>query len=235
MPTSGERAKGSPEQGEDPPPKRDEIEQRAAKDWHGHSARQDLELQRHGVIIPRIFPGHGNDTHPPPALEAGAGARQRPYLQRLSYGGKVAGRSFGVDPFASGGFDVTKVGALLEAVHLRQSSVTIERLPWKRFIETYDRPGMLFYLDPPYFGSEGDYGKDLFDRSQFAEMAAALSGLQGDFLLSINDHPKIRETFSAFAMEAVPVIYSIGPENDHAASELVISSIAQPRLGELLV
>ncbi len=28
------------------------------------------------------------------------------------------------------------------------AGVIIENLPWRRFIERYDRPGTLFYLDP---------------------------------------------------------------------------------------
>lgn len=28
------------------------------------------------------------------------------------------------------------------------------------FLDRYDRPETMFYLDPPYFGSEGDYGKE---------------------------------------------------------------------------
>lgn len=30
-------------------------------------------------------------------------------------------------------------------------------------IKRYDSAGALFYLDPPYFGGEDDYGKGLFD------------------------------------------------------------------------
>jgi DNA adenine methylase len=81
-------------------------------------------------------------------------------------------------------FDVAKVGPLLEAAHERLSSVVIERLPWSDFLTRYDRPGTLFYLDPPYYGCENDYGRDLFDRAQFAQMADHLRTLKGRFLSS---------------------------------------------------
>jgi DNA adenine methylase len=68
---------------------------------------------------------------------------------------------------------------VLEAAHERLSSVVIERLPWSDFLARYDRPGTLFYLDPPYFGCETDYGRDLFDRSQFEAMAEQLRGIKG--------------------------------------------------------
>ncbi len=41
---------------------------------------------------------------------------------------------------------------------------------------------MLFYLDPPYFGNEGDYGKDLFSRDDFAALSEALKALRGRFI-----------------------------------------------------
>jgi DNA adenine methylase len=106
------------------------------------------------------------------------------YLQKLTFGGKVATRTFGMSTTGSARFDVAKVGPLLEAAHERLSSVVIERLPWSDFLTRYDRPGTLFYLDPPYYGCENDYGRDLFDRAQFAQMADQLRTLKGRFLLS---------------------------------------------------
>lgn len=157
------------------------------------------------------------------------------YLQRLSYGGKVRGRTFGVSPGEAGAFDVTKLVPLLEAIHERLAGVVIERLPWQDLLTRYDRPGMLFYLDPPYYGNEGDYGSDLFDRRQFSKMAKALASIDGKFILSLNDHPEVRRIFAGFAMVQVELLYSVGG-GDHTteARELVISNIAQVRLGEVM-
>jgi site-specific DNA-adenine methylase len=93
------------------------------------------------------------------------------------------------------------------------------------FLERYDRPGTLFYLDPPYFGSEGDYGAEMFSREQFDEMAEVLAGLKGQFLLSINDHKTVRQVFKAFPMVAVKTSYSImGGATERTVGELVIGS-----------
>lgn len=146
------------------------------------------------------------------------------YLQRLAFGGKVSGRSFGVDAANSGGFDVTKLQPMLEQLHERLAGVTIERLPWSDFIRRYDRPEMLFYLDPPYHGSEGDYGAGMFDRSEFSRMADQLRRIEGQFLLSINDVPEIRETFAGFAMAAVDLQYSVGNGSPVDACELIITN-----------
>ena len=157
------------------------------------------------------------------------------YLQRLAFGGKVTGRAFGVNPAVPSGFDMSKIAPLIEAIHERLSAVTIERLQWDRFLSRYDRPETLFYLDPPYYGCEGDYGKDLFDRDQFPLMADKLASIQGTFLLSLNDHPEVRRMFSDFAMHQVDLTYSVGGgDKTTPASELIISNVPQDQLSRIL-
>ncbi|MGE4321786.1 MAG: DNA adenine methylase [Sphingobium sp.] len=149
------------------------------------------------------------------------------YLQRLAFGGRVAGRTFGVAPINPSRFDVTKIGSMLEALHDRLASVTIERLPWQDFLRRYDRPGLLFYLDPPYFNSEGDYGQGMFGRDEFAEMAEQLASLKGRFILSLNDHPTVRDLFARFHLEDVRTTYHVGRNGaSGSARELIISSVA---------
>lgn len=145
------------------------------------------------------------------------------YLQRLAFGGKVAGQNFGVDPRSGAGFNLTRLEPLLADVHERLAGVTIECLDWLAFIDRYDRPETLFYLDPPYFGSEGDYGKALFTRDQFEVMAERLAKLKGRFILSINDVPAVRATFAGLRMEEVGLRYSVGGGKGTAARELIIS------------
>ncbi|NOW46724.1 DNA adenine methylase [Novosphingobium sp. SG751A] len=132
------------------------------------------------------------------------------YLQRLAFGGKVAGRRFGISPASPARFDVSKLGPMVEAVHERLSGVVIERLPWADFIARYDRAGTLFYLDPPYHGCEGDYGKGMFGREEFEQMAEQLRGISGRFILSLNDRPEVRRIFAGFEIEEVGVRYTIG-------------------------
>lgn len=145
------------------------------------------------------------------------------YLQRLAFGGKVAGRNFGVDARSAAGFNLTRLEPLLADIHERLAGVTIECLDWADFIDRYDRPETLFYLDPPYFGSEGDYGRELFARDQFALLAERLGKLQGRFILSINDVPEVRTLFGRFAIEEVGLRYSVGGGAGKAARELIIS------------
>lgn len=143
------------------------------------------------------------------------------YLQATAYGGKVAGRTFGVDPRSSGSFDVTRLGPRLEAIHERLAGVTIECLDFEAFIRRYDRPETLFYLDPPYWGSEGDYGKDLFGRPDFDRLTAVLKGLQGRFILSINDTPEVRSKVAGWKVLEAELTYSISGRATRAR-ELIV-------------
>lgn len=145
------------------------------------------------------------------------------YLQRLAFGGKVAGQSFGVDPRSSAGFNLTTLEPLLADVHHRLAGVVIEQLDWLAFVDRYDRPETLFYLDPPYHGSEGDYGKGMFGRDQFAVLADRLGRLKGRFILSINDVPAIREAFAGFSMEEVNLDYTVGGGKGRPAKELIVT------------
>jgi DNA adenine methylase len=132
------------------------------------------------------------------------------YLQRLSFGGKVASRSFGIDTAGPARFDVNRLAPLLEAVHERLSGVWIECLGWQAFIERWDRPGTLFYLDPPYWGTEHYYGRGMFERSEFELLSAALQRLQGRFILSLNDVPEVRELFAWATIDTVELSYQAG-------------------------
>ncbi|PZQ56288.1 MAG: DNA methyltransferase [Novosphingobium pentaromativorans] len=147
------------------------------------------------------------------------------YLQRLAFGGKIVGRTFGVSAGTTSRFNVTKLEPVLADIHERLAGVVIEQLPFDKFIARYDRPGMLFYLDPPYFGCETDYGAGAFDRADFERLAAILAGARGKFLLSINDTPEVREIFSAFEIRDIETTWTISSEAKKV-NELIISNFA---------
>ncbi len=147
------------------------------------------------------------------------------YLQRLSYGGKVAGRSFGVDRTRGARFNLVKLASDLEDIHERLAGVVVENLDFEDFLTRYDRPDTLYYLDPPYFGVEGYYGKELFCRDDFERLAGILNGLKGQFILSLNDCAEVREIFADHTIIAVETTYSVqGNGNGSKASELIITN-----------
>jgi len=145
------------------------------------------------------------------------------YLQKTAFGGKVSGINFGVEKRGSARFNVMRMESILEAAYERLAGVVIENLPWQNMIERYDREGMLFYLDPPYWGCENDYGKDVFSRDDFKLLADILSQIKGRFILSLNAVEGVYETFSAFDIEEVDCAYSIGSKNGKPVKEVIIT------------
>ena len=169
------------------------------------------------------------DTNPDTLTDLERAARFL-YLQRTAFGGKVSGRNFGVSRDRPGRFNLSTLEPMLEDLHSRLSGVVIECLDFGDFIARYDGPGTVFYLDPPYWGCENDYGKAIFERADFERLADQLARLQGRFLMSLNDVPELRRIMARFAIETVPTTYTIAKDGDarQSRSELLISGPLQP-------
>ena len=146
------------------------------------------------------------------------------YLQRTCFGGKPSGQNFAVSKHHPARFDITKLVPMLEDLHSRLTRVVIECLPYQDFIQRYDTLKTLFYLDPPYYRCEHYYGKDLFSRDDFATLAKLLAGIQGRFILSLNDVPEVRELFKGFQIEAVKTRYTVQRGKQKEAGEVLIGN-----------
>lgn len=144
------------------------------------------------------------------------------YIQRTNFGGKMVGQSWGKTRDNPARFDLTKLVPMLEDVHERLCGVEIERMPYQEFIAFYDTAETLFYIDPPYFGCEGDYGPGIFSRDDFAALRNVLDAIQGRFILSINDHPDIRAVFAGMQFEEVGLNYRLSGKVT-PARELIIT------------
>lgn len=154
------------------------------------------------------------------------------YLQRTAFGGKVTGQAFGISRGGVATFNLNKISPMLEEVHERLARVVIENLSFENFIPRYDRPETLFYCDPPYFGCENDYGKEMFSRSDFKRLAELMGGVDGKMIVSINDTPEIREDFDGFTLKEVRVTYSISETSPKEVGELIIANFKHPLLNE---
>lgn len=147
------------------------------------------------------------------------------YLQRLAFGGKVEGRNFGVSRDTSSRFNLGKLRADLKALRDRLAAVTIEQLDYADVIRRYDQADALFFLDPPYDETAG-YGIE-FGRPQYEAMAEQLAGIRGQFIMSINDTPFIRETFARFRIDEVETTWTLSSTTAHSSkkvTELIIRS-----------
>ncbi len=143
------------------------------------------------------------------------------YLQYCAYGGKPGAVWVG-SPLTRARFNRPRLETLLRRIHDRLAAVYIDCLDFEAFIRRWDRPTTLFYLDPPYWGCEDYYGKKLFERPDFDRLAGVLKGLQGRFLMSLNDVPEVRQTFAGFRIEQVKTVYRVSGAAK-TVTELVIS------------
>lgn len=145
------------------------------------------------------------------------------YVQRQSFSGKVSGRTFGKSSNKLPRINLLRLEEELSAVHLRLTRVLIENLSWQEYLKRYDRDSSFFYLDPPYWGFEGLYGKGIFSREDFLKLADHLASIKGKFLLSLNDVREIREIFRQFRIEPVKTVYCSSKVSS-PAHELLISN-----------
>ena len=148
------------------------------------------------------------------------------YLQRLAFGGRVVGRTFGVRRDQSSRIQLARLRVELHLLSRRLEPVTIERLPYQDVIRRYDGRQVLFYLDPPYDETTG-YGV-AFDRGDYQRMAEQLGAIAGSFVMSINDTPFIRETFARFHIAEVDTTWTLSSAaagRGQRVTELLISNV----------
>ena len=74
------------------------------------------------------------------------------YLKLLRYSYASSGKSFASQPF-----DIRKLFPLIQQAGRRLSDVVIENQDFETLIRHYDREDTFFYLDPPYYFTEGMY------------------------------------------------------------------------------
>lgn len=161
------------------------------------------------------------DTRPETLTDIQRAARFY-YLQQNCFGGKVEGQTFGTATTAPPGLNLLRLEESLSAAHLRLASAYVENLDWAACIERYDRPHTLFYLDPPYWETEG-YGVE-FPFEQYERMAELLGQIKGKAIVSLNDHPEVRRAFAAFDMESLDITYTVGGGKGAARREVIIYS-----------
>lgn len=146
------------------------------------------------------------------------------YLQKLAFGARVDGQTFGTATTSRPRLNLLRIEEDLSEAHLRLARVNIEHLDWRECIRRYDRPHTLFYLDPPYYATEG-YGVD-FPLDWYHEMADLMRGLQGKAIVSVNDIPEMRAAFKGFRRRRTELMYTVGGAGRAAkpAGELIIRS-----------
>jgi len=147
------------------------------------------------------------------------------YLLRTGYASRIPNPTFSISVTKKSSLNLLRLEEELSMAHLRLARVFIENQPYEKFIIRFDRPGTFFYLDPPYYGCEDYYGKDIFKREDYRNLAGILREISGKFILSINDVSEIREMFRIFHIEKIDTSYTTSGANKRKkVSELLIAN-----------
>lgn len=146
------------------------------------------------------------------------------YLAKTAFGARINKPTFGIAASAPSRLNLLRVEEDLSEAHLRLARVYVENRPYAQVLERFDKARTLFYLDPPYWGCEDDYGVGIFQRADFERLAGILDGLKGRFIVSLNDRPEVREVFANFQIEAVPTRYSISAKANQKVGEVLITN-----------
>lgn len=130
------------------------------------------------------------------------------YLQKMAFGSKIEKPTFGTAATSMPKFNLLTLERDLEDAHLRLCRTYIENIDWQRLVKKYDRAGTVFYVDPPYWKTEG-YGVE-FGWEQYEALREWAGKLKGRMIISINDHPDIRALFKGMRFKEVNYVYTMG-------------------------
>lgn len=151
------------------------------------------------------------------------------YLLHFSFGALM--KNFIISPSKAPPRVLNNIGETVRAARSRLINTIIENRDFETLINSYDRATTFFYLDPPYYGLT-DYksqGSQVFRKEDQVRLRDKLAQIKGKFLLSINDHPDIRELYADFNQEEVGVRYSVcRTDKSTASKELLISNYELP-------
>lgn len=153
------------------------------------------------------------------------------YLQQHAFSGKVEGQSFGTATTGPA-INLCRIEENLSAAHLRLAGTYVEHLPWQECAKRYDRAHTFIYMDPPYWETAG-YGVP-FEFSEYEQMAQFMRSCKSRVMVSINDHPAIRQVFAGFHIMELDIKYSIANvDAQQTSKELVILNWDPAALGGL--
>jgi len=104
----------------------------------------------------------------------------------------------------------------------RLKFTNIESMNFERLIKNYDKEEVLFYCDPPYFGTEDYYDNiGVFGKNEHELLYKTLKDIKGKFLLSYNDCEYIRELYKDFnIVNSQEINYTLS-RNSHSKTKKV--------------
>lgn len=146
------------------------------------------------------------------------------HLHKFSYGCKghhIALRTInncleGEDPSTC---KATRLAGNFNEYRDRLSRTRIFKRDYRAILKKFDGPDTFFYLDPPFHELDCPYVScDVSPR----QIADAVRGLRGKWLLSYNDHRDVRRAFKGYKIEKFETQYSMDEHSNKRVTELLI-------------
>lgn len=142
-----------------------------------------------------------------------------------SFGGR--GQTFGTVKKSSGGASKSQfnISIKIDSIHKRLDKVLIENRSFEKFITQYDHDKAFFYCDPPYTSGCG-YETTSTEAFDHEKLRNTLKNIEGRFLLSYDDSPKVRELYKGFDIIATERLNGINnrTQKNKMFKELLIAN-----------
>lgn len=135
---------------------------------------------------------------------------------KYAYSFSSNGRSFSFKPGSR-----SSLMRKIDELAVRFDKVVISNMSYERIIPRFDRENVFLYLDPPYYEKEYLY-ETKFLESNHIKLCELLKSFKGKFLLSYNDHPKIKELYTGFNIKKLETLYSAFKNNSVKTEEIII-------------
>lgn len=130
------------------------------------------------------------------------------YVLRSSFSGEY-GTGWSRGTVKNEAKEFFSVVSQLGLVAARLRNVQVEETDFRECIEAFDRPWTLFFCDPPYYGVQ--VYKYSFNEEAHEDLAKILARVKGKWLLTYNDHPRIRHLYAGFPVRVkkLPIMGSM--------------------------
>jgi len=148
------------------------------------------------------------------------------FLQKNSFGGLVVKRNYHYTVVQRPNYNPKRIPEIIKAAHERLQGAQIESLPYEQVIARYDRPTTLFYFDPPYW--QRKLYNFNFSDDDFVDLERRLHGIKGRFVLSLDDHPAVRNLFGGWNIRPIELAYSGQRKAGIRYRELIITNFKIP-------
>lgn len=136
-------------------------------------------------------------------------AKRLYYLLKTSFGGIIRNASFKFMKKTAPSLIPEDFEDLILRVHERLRKVVIENRCFREIIPRCNDAKTLIYADPPYYCPGARSYMRSLKKEDFIDLRDLLASHKGQFLLSINDHPFIRDLYRDYFIEEILVSYNI--------------------------